>query len=87
MNQVTQFVLNTLERAAKTAAQVALLAFGTEKLNILHVDWTTVGGLAGGGFVLSILTSIASQPFGDKSSPSVLPVSASPVTQSDVSDL
>lgn len=49
-----------LERAIKTAAQSAILVFGADQVNALQADWETAGGFALGGFVLSILTSIAS---------------------------
>lgn len=86
-NPVTQFVLDTLERASKTAAQVALLALGSEKLNVLHAQWETVGGLAAGGFVLSVLSSIASQPLGNKSTASVLPDLTSTPTVSETASV
>lgn len=50
----------TLERAIKTAAQSALLAIGADQINALAVSWPEVGGFAAGGFVLSVLTSVAS---------------------------
>lgn len=50
------------ERAIKTAAQAAVLAVGGDSLaaNALTFDWAQMGGFAAGGFVLSLLTSIAS---------------------------
>lgn len=49
-----------LERATKSAAQVAILVLGADQLNVLSADWPDVGGFALGGFVLSLLTSVAS---------------------------
>lgn len=49
------------ERALKTAAQAAVLAVGSDSFaaNALTFDWASMGGFALGGFVLSLLTSIA----------------------------
>ena len=52
------------ERAAKSAAQAALLVFGADQVNALHANWADVGGFAIGGAVLSILFSIASSGTG-----------------------
>jgi len=49
-----------LERAVKSAAQGAVLAFGAGQVNALDLDWSTFGGFALGAFVLSLLTSIGS---------------------------
>ena len=54
------FWLAAVERAAKTAAQSAILVFGADQVNALQADWVTVGGFALGGFVLSLLTSVGS---------------------------
>ena len=68
-----RFVLETLERAVKTGAQSALLIFGADQINALSADWVNVAGFALGGFVLSVLTSVASKPLGpDTGSPSVV---------------
>ena len=53
-----------LERAGKTAAQSALLVIGADQINALHANWADVGGFALGGFVLSLLTSVASSRVG-----------------------
>lgn len=62
--RVKAFALATFERATKTAAQSALLVFGADQVNALHASWGDVGGFAAGGFVLSVLTSVASSGFG-----------------------
>jgi hypothetical protein len=69
------FGREALERAVKSAAQFALIAWGS-------VVFTDVGEVIGTaqavglaalfGFGLSILTSIASAPFGDKGTPSLV---------------
>jgi hypothetical protein len=62
----------TAERAAKTAAQSALLVIGADQLNALSADWAQVAGFGLGGAVLSVLTSIASSRVGDPT-PSLVP--------------
>lgn len=49
-----------VERAAKTAAQSAILVFGAEQVDAFNASWGDVGGFALGGAVLSVLTSITS---------------------------
>lgn len=58
------YVKAVLERAVKTAAQSALLVFGADQVNAMHASWADVGGFAAGGFVLSVLTSLATSGFG-----------------------
>jgi len=74
------FTLAALERALKTAAQVAILAIiGTgaaaaadAQINAFTVDWLAVLGFAVGGFVLSYLTSISSARLGKWEGPSLV---------------
>lgn len=47
------------ERAVKSAAQVAILTIGADSFNVVTMDWSEVAGFAGGGLVLSLLTSVA----------------------------
>lgn len=54
------FWRDAAERAAKTAAQAAILAIGADQVNALTVGWVDVLGFAAGGLALSLLTSIAS---------------------------
>ena len=58
------YLLAVLERAVKTAAQSALLVFGADQINAMHANWADVGGFAAGGFVLSVLTSLATSGLG-----------------------
>lgn len=51
-----------VDRAVRTAAQAALLTIGADLVNVVQVDWAGVAGFAGGGFVLSVLTSLAATP-------------------------
>ena len=76
-NPVTRFVADVVERGVKTAAQAALLALvsqnlGDASVNALTVHWLPVVGFAGGGFVLSVLTSLASVKVGNQTSASLL---------------
>jgi hypothetical protein len=69
----TRFVRETVERAVKSAAQAAILVVGADRLDAFSTDWAHVAGFAIGGFVLSVLTSLASKPLGpDDGSPSVV---------------
>lgn len=64
MNRTRDYVLAVLERATKTAAQSALLVLGADQINAMQASWQEVGGFALGGFVLSVLTSVATSGFG-----------------------
>ena len=67
------FLKDTLERAIKTAAQAVILGLALgEGFNAFAVDWQLGAGFALGGFVLSVLTSIASSRVGYKGSPSLI---------------
>lgn len=61
------FWVESLERAVKSAAQGALLAVGADQLDVLALDWSVLAGFAGGAFLLSALTSLASGTIGDDS--------------------
>jgi hypothetical protein len=68
-----QFWKETFERAVKTAAQGAVAGFAAAGFNILDMSQlAAVGTGALTGFVLSVITSIASAPFGQGDSPSVV---------------
>ena len=54
------FWADAAERATKTAAQAALLTIGADRLDALAADWRLIAGMAAGGGILSILTSLAS---------------------------
>lgn len=74
-----EFMLAALERALKTAAQAGLLAVvGTgamnaanPQINAFSIDWLAVLGFVLGGFVLSVLTSVASSRVGKWPGPSL----------------
>ena len=54
-----------LVRAVKTAAQTALCALPTTAFLVGEIDWVAVASMAAGGFVLSMLTSLAGIPEAD----------------------
>ena len=66
------FWTEVAERAVKTAAQSAILVFGADQVNALSASWADVGGFAAGGFVLSLLTSIATSGTGPSDDPSAV---------------
>lgn len=66
------FVKAALERAVKTVAQALIAVFAASQANILTADWKAVLATAGTAGLLSILTSIASDGFGPKGTPSLV---------------
>jgi len=66
------FWRQTAERAVKTAAQAGAAFFVVGSTGVADVDWATVGGVAGAAAVASVLTSLASAPFGQPDSPSLV---------------
>ena len=76
-----QFVRDAAERAIKTAAQALLIAVGAAQgADLFALNWTTAAAAAAGGFVLSVLTSLVSAPFGPKGSPSLTTIPDSTTT-------
>lgn len=68
-----EFWLDTLERAVKSAAQAPLVvwAVGDQALNAFELDWQLGLGVAAGGALVSVLTSLGSIPIGARRSPSL----------------
>lgn len=66
------FWKQTVERAVKTAAQAALAFFVVGQTDLYSVDWQIVAGGAAVAAIASILTSLASAPFGQPDSPSLV---------------
>ena len=66
------FWKGSAERAAKTAAQAALAFFVIGETGVADVDWLTVGGVAVVAAIASVLTSLASAPFGPENTPSLV---------------
>lgn len=68
-----KFWKSAAERAAKSAAQAALLLWGGDQVfSAWDANWPTLGGVALAAAVLSLLTSIVSAPFGESESPSLV---------------
>lgn len=59
-----QFWAAALERAVKTAAQVAAALIGTGAVGITELDWAQIGSVAATAAVVSVLTSLASDRVG-----------------------
>lgn len=68
------------ERAAKTAAQAvaAAWAVGDGLLDAFALDWSAGLGIALGGAVASLITSVASAPLGPQGTPSLVEVDPAP---------
>lgn len=67
------FWRGAFDRAVKSFAQALLLLWGADQwFNILEVDLLPGLGVALGAAVLSVLTSLASAPIGDRASTSLL---------------
>lgn len=68
------FWTGALDRAVKSFAQALLVLWGADEgFNLLEIDLGSQVGVAAGAAVLSLLTSIASTPVGDKGTTSFLP--------------
>ncbi len=61
------------ERAVKTFAQSLLAVLGVSGIGLLSAPWTAALSTAGMAAILSVLTSVASEPVGEQNTPSVLP--------------
>ena len=67
-----QFWLAALDRAARSAAQAALVILGADTVNVLTVDWPQVAGLSAGMAVASLLTSVATSGAGGTPGPGLM---------------
>jgi hypothetical protein len=67
-----KFWRQATERAVKTAAQFALVFTGADAFDIFKMDLVTAGGFALAGAAVSILTSVASSPFTESGTPSLV---------------
>ncbi len=66
------FWKKTAERAIKTAAQAALAFFVVGSTVFETIDWAAVAGGTAIAAIASVLTSLASAPFGPEDSPSLV---------------
>lgn len=67
-----KFWQEAAERAVKTAAQAALAFFIVGQTVFTEVDWAVVAGGTAVAAIASVLTSLASAPFGPVESPSLV---------------
>ncbi len=67
-----RFWKQAAERAAKTAAQSAILIMGADQIDIAQANLQRVLAFAVGGAVLSLLTSLASLPLSPRGTPSLV---------------
>lgn len=63
-NNYLEFAKATAERAVKTTAQAAVALITANATGLLDVDWPQLASVSGLAGLVSILTSIASAPFG-----------------------
>jgi hypothetical protein len=68
------FWKQTLERAIRTAAQIALSFWVVGETGILDVDWMQFGSVVALGAFSSVAMSIVATGVGDHESPSVVRV-------------
>lgn len=67
-----KFWREAIERAVKSGAQAFLLVCGAARVDWITFDWGMAGWAFLGGAVLSVATSLVSEPFGPSSSPSAV---------------
>lgn len=53
------------ERALKTLAQTLVALIGANAVSILDLDWANMLGVSATAAIVSVLTSVASAPFGN----------------------
>lgn len=68
----TRFWKLAVERAVKSAAQLTVALIGAVQADWLTLDWSRIWVTAAVGAALSLVTSIASEPFGAANDPSVV---------------
>jgi hypothetical protein len=63
MSKIRDYYTDLVDRAVKTAAQSAVLSVAVESAQVdgLAVDYKLMGGMALGGALLSVLTTLASR--------------------------
>ena len=59
-----QFWQDAIERATKTFAQTLAAVLGAGAVDVLAVDWKAALAVSGGAALVSVLTSLGSEPFG-----------------------
>lgn len=71
------FILDAVERAAKTFAQ-SLLALVTVGAAVTTIDWGTALEISATATVISLLTSVVSLPLGDSGTASLVKRATAP---------
>lgn len=66
-----KFWIDAAERAVKTAAQTALALLGTGLVGVLEVDWAQLASVSLVAALVSVLTSIGSDPLGERGTASL----------------
>jgi hypothetical protein len=72
INLGTQFWKQAGERAVKTAIQVFIAVLSVGNVGILNAPWTTAFSTAAMAALLSVLTSLVSEPLGQRRTPSIV---------------
>jgi len=63
---IRKYYTDMIDRATRTAAQVAVLMIGADTFNVVAVDWLEIAGFAAGGAVLSVLTTVGQRGLLDR---------------------
>lgn len=66
------FWKQSVERAAKSAAQALLGTWALDGFNALDADYRLAAGIVLGAVILSVLTSIVSSQVGESDTPSLV---------------
>lgn len=66
------FWRDALERALKTAAQTAVALIGTGAVGIIEVHWYNVMSVSLVAALVSVLTSVGSDPLGERGTASLV---------------
>lgn len=69
------FWKQTVERAVRTAAQVALSFFVVGEMGILEVDWVQLGSVTALAALASVLMSVVGSGLNDPENPSMVRLS------------
>lgn len=85
MNSYTAFAVAALERAVKTFAQTLAALLVADGLGVVGTAWGDRLNVAGMAAIVSILTSVASAPFGG-SGPSLGPEATTPPAKDPAKD-
>ena len=76
-----QFWQQAAERALKTAIQVFVALLSAGNFGLLNAPWSSALSTAAMAALLSLLTSLASEPFGPRQTPDVVTVRAARRTE------